>query len=242
MPQLRKCLRIAFESRTIFLIQFSLFIHIFAVPKNIVSESYVPWRYTVVGITCLAVMSLTCMRYCFTLTLTQIVVPPEDTPITFIDAHACPFDNNVNASLVLVVSQSNDSVEVDSTIASNNERYAWSQELQGIVHASFFLGSTIAHIPGGWLSDRFGGKRVITAALVSCTLLTVTTPAVIAYGDAYGLIASRFVQGLMHGGIFPAVNTILSAWVPPHELGRMASIVICGYSVRSENSYTLEII
>lgn len=81
------------------------------------------------------------------------------------------------------------------------------------------------------MADWIGGKTVIVTALISTGLMTMTIPSVVSAGGAYGLIVVRVMMGLVQGGIFPAVNTILSAWVPQHERSRMASLIFCGYPV-----------
>lgn len=100
-----------------------------------------------------------------------------------------------------------------------------------MILSSFYFGYALAHFPGGLLADWLGGKAVIVTALISTGLITMTIPTVVGAAGAYGLIVVRLLMGLMQGGIFPAINTMLSAWVPAHERGRMASLVFCGYPV-----------
>lgn len=100
-----------------------------------------------------------------------------------------------------------------------------------MILSSFYLGYSISHFPGGLIADRIGGKLVVVTALVSTVIITFSIPTAVSFGGASALIVIRFVMGLMQGGIFPAINSILSAWVPQHERSRMVSLVFCGYPV-----------
>lgn len=84
------------------------------------------------------------------------------------------------------------------------------------------------------LAGRIGGKTVITSALCITVVITLVSPALVTAGGAYALIATRILIGCFHGGMFPAVSTILSAWIPACERGLLASIVFCGLPVTSE--------
>lgn len=43
---------------------------------------------------------------------------------------------------------------------STPEEFGWGSETQGMLLATFFYGYIVTQIPGGWLSNRFGGKKV----------------------------------------------------------------------------------
>lgn len=113
----------------------------------------------------------------------------------------------------------------------NNDKFDWSQQLQGIILSSFYVGYVLLHIPGGILSERIGGKPVIVSALLLSAILSILTPLVVNLGDAAGLIVLRISLGAVQAGFFPAVATMLSAWVPINERGRIGSLVYCGIPV-----------
>jgi MFS family permease len=73
----------------------------------------------------------------------------------------------------------------------------------GIVLSSFFMGYAIMQIPGGWLADRFGSRKVIVAAVVAWSIFTAMS------GLAWSLtslLLIRFLFGIGEGG-FPAAST-----------------------------------
>lgn len=92
------------------------------------------------------------------------------------------------------------------------------------------------NIPGGQLAQRFGAKPVLLTALITASIATLLTPMVVHLGGAHALIVLRFMIGLSQGGLFPAINVLLTVWVPLSERSRMASLIYCGVPVRSISS------
>ncbi len=73
----------------------------------------------------------------------------------------------------------------------------------GIVLSAFFMGYAIMQIPGGWLADRFGSRRVIVAAVIAWSVFTALS------GLAWSLtslLLIRFLFGIGEGG-YPAAST-----------------------------------
>ena len=52
----------------------------------------------------------------------------------------------------------------------------WDKTTQGWVLSSFFYGYIVTQIPGGYLSGRFGGKRVMLVGMLVYALVTLLTP------------------------------------------------------------------
>ncbi|EEW53590.1 transporter, major facilitator family protein [Limosilactobacillus antri DSM 16041] len=66
----------------------------------------------------------------------------------------------------------------------------------GATASAFFLGYTLMQIPGGYLTDRFGSKRLIIVSLLAWSVLTMVT------GWAWSLaalVAIRFLFGIAEG-------------------------------------------
>lgn len=107
-------------------------------------------------------------------------------------------------------------------------RFDWSQDMQGMILSSFYIGSFITHIPGGLLAEKIGGKYVFGGALFFSSVCSLITPMAVNLFGATALIVLRVVMGLFQGGFLPAVMTIFAAWVPASERGTLGSIVSCG--------------
>lgn len=82
------------------------------------------------------------------------------------------------------------------------------------------------------MAERIGGQIVMVTGLASTVILTMLTPVCVMLGDAYALIVVRAMIGMFQGGMWPAVSTILAAWVPKSERGLLSSLVFCGLPVR----------
>ncbi|WP_211748389.1 MFS transporter [Paenibacillus sp. Marseille-Q4541] len=75
--------------------------------------------------------------------------------------------------------------------------------LLGIVLSSFFLGYALMQIPGGWLADKFGSRKVIVIAVLFWSLFTGLS------GFAWSLtslLLIRFLFGIGEGA-YPAAST-----------------------------------
>lgn len=73
----------------------------------------------------------------------------------------------------------------------------------GIVLSAFFMGYALMQIPGGWLADRFGSRKVIVAAVIAWSIFTALS------GLAWSLtslLLIRFLFGIGEGG-YPAAST-----------------------------------
>lgn len=114
---------------------------------------------------------------------------------------------------------------------SGDERFEWSQQMQGVILSAFYVGYVIFHLPGGILAERIGGKPVIAGGLLLSAIISAMTPAIVNGGGAIALIILRAALGVVQAGFFPAVSTMLSKWVPTVERGRIGSLVYCGIPV-----------
>lgn len=108
--------------------------------------------------------------------------------------------------------------------------FVWSRELQGIILSSFFWGYVILQIPGGFLSQRFGGKRVMLFAVIWTSIFTAVTP-VIANTGPYWLIGCRFLEGLVEGVTYPTLQSMIGRWIPPNEISLLVPFVFSGSMV-----------
>jgi MFS family permease len=69
---------------------------------------------------------------------------------------------------------------------------------------------------GGWLSDRFGPKLVLTILSLIWGAATLATGFA---GSVAMLIALRFALGIGEGGAFPTATRAFTYWMPPGERG-----------------------
>ena len=93
----------------------------------------------------------------------------------------------------------------------------------GIILSAFFLGYAIMQIPGGWLADKFGAKRVLLMAVITWSIFTGLTA--IAW-SLTAMIVIRFLFGIGEGGFQPSSSKIIATIFPKEERGRAMSIML----------------
>ncbi|WP_114195257.1 MFS transporter [Edaphovirga cremea] len=97
----------------------------------------------------------------------------------------------------------------------------------GYVFSAFSWAYVIGQIPGGWLLDRFGSKRVYFWSIFIWSLFTLLQGFVDIFSGA-GIVISlfilRFLVGLAEAPSFPGNSRIVAAWFPAQERGTAVSI------------------
>lgn len=73
----------------------------------------------------------------------------------------------------------------------------------GIVLSSFFVGYALMQIPGGWLADKFGSRKVIVVAILFWSLFTGLSGAAWSLAS---LLVIRFLFGIGEGA-YPSAST-----------------------------------
>lgn len=54
--------------------------------------------------------------------------------------------------------------------------FGWSPSVSGIVQSSFFYGYMLCQLPGGYLSSKIGGRKVLPAGVALWSLATAGVP------------------------------------------------------------------
>jgi ACS family glucarate transporter-like MFS transporter len=109
----------------------------------------------------------------------------------------------------------------------------------GQVFSAFVLGYALCQLPGGWLGDRWGAKRVLSFAILwwSCftalTAVAATLPWVSLLGTLGSLMCVRFLVGIGEAAALPNFNRTVANWLAPHERGLGIGIAIGGIGVGS---------
>lgn len=120
-----------------------------------------------------------------------------------------------------------DRINISVAILPMAKYYGWTQTTVGIVQSAFFWGYVLTQIPGGYLADKYGGKHVLAVGVVIWSAMTLLTPAA-ASTNIWVLLLARALLGVGEGVAMPAMNNILSKWVPKVERARSLSLVYSG--------------
>lgn len=97
----------------------------------------------------------------------------------------------------------------------------------GFIFSAFGWSYVIAQLPGGWLLDRFGSKRVYALSLLTWSLFTMATGLVgfltgaVAMAALFGL---RFMLGVAESPSFPGNSRVVAAWFPKDERATASAI------------------
>lgn len=51
--------------------------------------------------------------------------------------------------------------------------YGWDDKGRGLVQSGFFWGYIVSQLPGGWLTTKFGGRKVLLWTVICCSVLSV---------------------------------------------------------------------
>jgi ACS family glucarate transporter-like MFS transporter len=106
-----------------------------------------------------------------------------------------------------ISSQIRENIEADLHLVPALTAYAIS---------AFALSYALFELPSGWLGDRFGPRRVLTAVVLCWMVFTALT------GSAWSLaslVIIRFMVGVGEAGAFPNIARATREWFPYRERG-----------------------
>ncbi|BBP97577.1 MFS transporter [Burkholderia sp. SFA1] len=98
----------------------------------------------------------------------------------------------------------------------------------GIVFSAFGWAYALGQIPGGWLLDRYGAKRVYGASIALWSIFTLSQGTVSLFSTAASATAAlfvmRFMLGLVESPAFPANARVVATWFPTNERGTASAL------------------
>lgn len=113
----------------------------------------------------LAIVNAYTMRICLNVAITEMVIKTKINNEADTKNQFCYIDG-----------------EEESDGSLGGGTYDWSETLQGVILGAFFWGYVITHIPGGILSEKFGGKYTLGLGILSTAIFTIVTPVTIHAG------------------------------------------------------------
>jgi len=132
-----------------------------------------------------------------------------------------------------------DRVNISVTARQMMPALGLTDQQMGQVFSAFVLGYALCQIPGGWLGDRWGARRVLTLAVIWWSIFTAMTavapvlPIASLIGVLGSLILVRFLIGVGEAAALPNFNRAIANWVGPHERGLAIGIAIGGLGIGS---------
>ncbi|WP_240994770.1 MFS transporter [Pseudomonas viridiflava] len=95
----------------------------------------------------------------------------------------------------------------------------------GYLFSAFSWAYVIFLIPSGWLTDRFGSKKVLAAAITIWSIFTVFMGMVHFIGMVVPLLLGlRFLLGVAESPVGPGCTRVIASWFPSSERGMAGAI------------------
>jgi len=109
-----------------------------------------------------------------------------------------------------------DRVCISHAATEISKEYGFDKVTLGWIFSGFNLSYALFQIPGGWLGDRFGPRRMLAAIALWWSAFTAMTA--LALGK-WSMYVVRFLFGMGEAGAFPTATRALSFWLPASERG-----------------------
>ncbi|MGD9762095.1 MAG: MFS transporter [Candidatus Binatia bacterium] len=140
--------------------------------------------------------------------------------------------------LVLIsVVRSMDAVNFSVAAKQIMPEYGLSHVQMGLLYTSFTLGYALFHVPGGWLGDTFGPRRVLTAAVLWWSVFTALTALAgqgwlaALFGPVGSFMVVRFCIGMGESAGYPTANRAIASWMAPNERARAVGLLLAGMGI-----------
>jgi ACS family D-galactonate transporter-like MFS transporter len=126
---------------------------------------------------------------------------------------------------VLVLINFVDRASLSIALPLIGEEFDLSPEMKGWILSSFFWTYALAQIPGGWLLDRLGPRRIVAWSAALWGGFQALAGA--ATGSLF-LLFTRLGLGAAEAPMFPAGAKLNSTWLPARERARGATFLDSG--------------
>jgi ACS family glucarate transporter-like MFS transporter len=140
--------------------------------------------------------------------------------------------------LVLIsVVRSMDAVNFSVAAKQIMPEYGFSNVQMGVLYTVFTAGYALFHIPGGWLGDTVGPRRILTLAILWWSLFTAFTAVAGDWrlagllGPLLSFMVVRFCIGMGEGAAYPNSARAVASWMAPDERAAASGLVFSGIGV-----------
>lgn len=112
----------------------------------------------------------------------------------------------------------------------------------GSLMSFFFLGYSVMQIPAGWLSDKFGSKKVLVTSLIIIIICSLAFAASSRSSIAIALtlmIIIRFIQGIGHAGYPSSCSKSVAENFPKEKRPFVQALMLCTSGIGAILAYTV---
>lgn len=103
------------------------------------------------------------------------------------------------------------------------DEFGFSESQQGVIISSFFISSAIMTLIAGWLSDKFGSRKILILSMVLLALFSLVNGMV---SSLTSLIVIRFLMGFGDGALPTASAVSITELFPKTERARAKSYLL----------------
>jgi len=111
-----------------------------------------------------------------------------------------------------------DRVNISVTAPVMSKEYGWDTTSLGLIFSSFFWGYFLLQLPGGWLSDKFGGGRLLFGSSLLWAVFTFLTAIP---SNLIVLSGVRAALGAGEAVNFPAQTAFIGRHLPKRMVSRI---------------------
>src|SRR5258707_9708100 len=109
-----------------------------------------------------------------------------------------------------------DRVSLANTAGPIMKEYGFNKVTMGIIFSAFIWAYALFQVPGGWLGDRFGPRKVLSVIMAYRTVIAILTTGAMGFASFWGI---RFALGVGEAGAFPTATRAMQMWFPRDERG-----------------------
>jgi sugar phosphate permease len=114
-----------------------------------------------------------------------------------------------------------DRVNISTAAPEIIKEFGFDKVTMGVIFSAFLWSYALFQVPGGWLSDKFGARRVLAGVVAFWSLMTAVT-GLAAGATSFKII--RFLFGVGEAGAFPGATRAMQLWYPRSERGFVQGI------------------
>jgi sugar phosphate permease len=114
-----------------------------------------------------------------------------------------------------------DRVNISTAAPEISKEFGFNNITMGYIFSAFFWAYALFQVPGGWLSDRFGARKVLGAIVTYWSAMTAATGAAFGFSS---FVVIRFLFGVGEAGAFPGATRAMQLWYPRQERGFVQGI------------------
>jgi ACS family glucarate transporter-like MFS transporter len=134
--------------------------------------------------------------------------------------------------VIISVVRSMDAVNFSVAAKQIMPEYGFSNVQMGMLYTVFTAGYALTHVPGGWLGDTVGPRRMLTLAIVWWSVFTGLTAIAGSWwlaglvGPLTSFMVVRFLIGMGEGAAYPNSARAVASWMASDERAIASGLVL----------------